>query len=241
MLGFVDLLLRGSASGTTLLPNTKTGYLARQLLIKARAAAVHQGRWGTLAEAIRAAVIMGGAQGFKASSPQEADAAVNVGKAILFSERWTQGMTEAEVRKQAKTAMDALWAGGVGAPPPDVFVAANDACSVQIPVMGENYGELFEKRGGDWAGGCEERMARLRTAWDGIWAKGGPMGASMTQIRYAYADMARQRAGASWSNSSSAPARLPGDLRAFIIAVGNIAAPVVGAFAAEALMNEAEG
>lgn len=241
---YADALLRGrrlSGGDVTPLPNTMAGHLTRKMVMAARARAQRQGDWATLAEAVRVGVVVGAAQGFDVSDLNEANEWVDFAKHVLFSPEWTRGMSERSIRLQAGKAMLAIWAGGVApAPSPDVLVPANAACGVEVPVMRETYGDLFEKRGKDWGGGCAERMRRLREAWDDMWRQGGPDAAPLEVIRYAFSDMARQRAGAAWSNTSGQASALPGTLREFIVGIGAIAGPGWGGVLADEMLRSAE-
>lgn len=240
-LAYADALLSGRGGRLTPLPDTMTGHLVRQLLKGARARAQRKSDWASLAEAVRVAAMAGAAQGFDAADLTEANRWVDFAKHVLFSPEWTAGMSEREIRAQAGRAMLAIWGGGIApATPPDVLVPADAACGVKIPVMGETYADLFAKRGKDWGGGCGERMRRLRKAWEDMWRQGGPDAAPMEVLRYTFADMARQRAGAAWMNTSSNAAALPGTLRQFIVGLASIAGPVWGGFVAEGLLREAE-
>lgn len=243
MLAWADMLTGQFPSGRSagMLPITKSGHLARKLISIAAAQAKRNGSWAQLADAVRVGVVVGASQGFDVTTLAEANRAVDVAKAVLFSPEWTAGMSETQIRKQAGDALLAIWAGGLmPAAEPDVLVPADRACDVVIPVMGEPYRDLFDKTGGDWGGGCAERMRRLRLAWDRLWARGGPDGAPMSELRRTFSDMARERAGAMWSNASATAAPLPGDLRAFIVGIGAVAGLGVGGMWADRLLAEAE-
>jgi len=243
-LGYFDKVFRGykvDAGYISPRPTTKTSYLTSELLKKARSAAIHEGNWALLAEAIRVAVIAASAQGWRAPDLPTANHWVDFAKHVLFSNAWSTGMTEAEVRAQAYRAIRAIYLGGIDpVPPPDVLTRGDgDPCHVEVPVMREEYGKLFEKRGEDWGQGCVSRMTRLRSTWEWLMQRGGTRKASMSDIRYAFAEMARQRAGASWSNTSASAAPLPGDLRAFIVGIGAIAGPGWGGVLADQMLKEA--
>ena len=223
------------------LPFTRSGVMTWELVQKARARGIRTGDWGPLAGAIRVAAEVGAAQGLKGTTPQDQNRAVDLAKHILLDPVWTAHMTDEEVRERMARVMSAIYAGTAMPSLDPSRPAATASCDLEVPAMGVPYHKVWGRRGDvdDGPRECRSRMRRLDQYWSNFMRQGGPMGATDKQLRYAFADMARQRAGAWFSNASAQASALPGTLREFIVGIGVIAGGPAGGVFADLMLNEA--